>query len=85
MKNKKTISNSPIGCDVTNSVDSDVFFPTPSTLVLLSAPYVPIKTVQWSRSSAALAGSVHRLSGPSMVLILGQVRGVVNVCLAEWA
>ena len=50
------------------------FFFTPSTLVLLGAPHVPIKTVQWSKSSAALAGSVHRLSRPSLVFILGQVK-----------
>ena len=50
------------------------FFFTPSTLVLLVAPHVPIKTVQWSKSSAALAGSVHRLSRPSVVFILGQVK-----------
>ena len=51
-----------------------VFFFTPSTLALLGAPHVPIKTVQWSRSSAALAGSVYKLSGPSVVFILGQVK-----------
>ena len=50
------------------------FFFTLSTLVLLGATHVPIKTVQWSRSSAALVGLVHRLSGPGVVLILGQVK-----------
>ena len=54
--------------------DGVFFFFTPSTLVLLGAAHVPIKTVQWSRSSAVLVGLVHRLSGPSLVLILGQVK-----------
>ena len=51
-----------------------IFFFTPSTLVMLGAPHVSIKTIQWSRSSAALAGSVHRLSGSSVILILGLVK-----------
>ena len=60
--------------NVTSFIHEIFFFFTLSTLVLLGASHVLIKTVQWSRSSAALAGSVHRLSGPSVVLILGQVK-----------
>ena len=45
-------------------------------LVLLDAPHVSIKTIQWSRSSNALAG-------PSVVLILGQMKrwGVSWMCV----
>ena len=63
------------------------FFFTPSTLFLLGAPHVSIKTLSVVEKLSRSHGVGPQTLRTQCGIYFGaseEVRGVVNVCLAEW-